>query len=146
MDRARVFLATSVTSLLLLASPALAGSWQFGRDTRGNPELKYVEDGKGTFYIGCGRAFGLHVKYPGTAGEEDEPATITLSNGKSSMSFKGEFETPFEDMATTFRQWDLGFARQDPDLYRKKWKVVRDRLLDILDSGKPLTIDRKSVV
>ena len=30
------------------------------------PSLSYVEDGKDVFYVGCGRAFGLHVKYPAT--------------------------------------------------------------------------------
>ena len=130
----------AAAALMVLASPALAGTWTFGREARGNPELKYVEDGKAIFYIGCGRAFGLHVKYPGTPGAEEDPATITLTSGKSSMSFEGEFEAPFEDMATTFLQWDLGFDRKKPELFGKKWEAVRDRLLDILDSGNPLVV------
>src|ERR1700761_1434049 len=133
MGGARFIVAAASVVSLLLTGPALAGSWQFGHEERGNPELKYIEDGKATFYMGCGRAFGLHVRYPGKPGEEDKPAAITLSNGRSSMNFKGEFEKPFEDTATTFRQWDLGFTRNDPDLYGTKWKGVRDRLLDILD-------------
>jgi len=140
--KARMNLAAMVVgaSLVALASPSAAGSWKYAETKSGNPELKYIENGKATFYIGCGRAFGLHVKYPGKPGEEEKPAAITISNGKDSMSFKGEFEKPFEDMATTFRQWDLGFERQDPDLYGEKWKAVRDQLLNLLDAGQPLTI------
>ncbi len=129
-----------VASLFALATPALAGAWKFQREARGHPELRYIEDGKTTFYIGCGHAFGLHLKYPGTPGENEKPASIAITSGKSSMTFNGQFSEPFEDMATTFLQWDLGYARQDPDLYGKKWDVVRNRLLDLLDTGQPLSI------
>jgi hypothetical protein len=56
------------------------------------------------------------------------------------MTFKGNFEEPFSDLATNFTQADLGYARQNPQLYEKKWEALRDRMLDLLDSGKPLTI------
>src|SRR6516225_9617728 len=57
------------------------------------PSLSYVEDGKDVFYVGCGRAFGLHVKYPATPKKEGK-ATITLANSKTSMKVVGEFTEP----------------------------------------------------
>ena len=40
-----------------------------------------------------------------------------------------------------FVQWDLGFSRQDRELYgRRRWKRLEARLLDFLDSGRPLTV------
>lgn len=50
---------------LALAMPARAGTWTYERDSRDQPELSYVEDGKPVFSIGCGRAFGLHANIPG---------------------------------------------------------------------------------
>lgn len=125
---------------LILAAPALAGTWKYEKDQRDQPELSYREDGKAIFFMGCGRAFGLHVKYPGTPKTEGEPARITIASASTAMSFSGEFESPSDDMATSFLQWDLGFRRQDPALYDRKWKAVRNRLLDLLGSGAPLTI------
>jgi hypothetical protein len=116
-----------------------AGEWKYGEDFRGNSELQYLEGGKTTFYIGCGRAFGLHVHYPRNA-RKSGPATITISAGKASMAFKGEFQEADKEMATEFLQWDLGFRRQDPELYGKRWKAMLSRLLDLLGSGKPLVI------
>jgi hypothetical protein len=63
------------------------------------------------------------------------------------MTFKGEIEARHEDDpagATHFVQWDLGFRRQDPDLYGAKWKRFEARFLDLLDSGQPLTISAES--
>jgi hypothetical protein len=126
---------------LLASTPAFAGSWTFALEaTREAPTLRYVEDGKTTFLMGCGHAFGLHLKFPGEVKKEGERTSVTIAAGKRTMDFKGEFENPTDDYATTFVQWDLGFRRQDPDLYEKKWDKLRDRLLDLLDSGVPLTI------
>src|SRR5438105_15051674 len=41
------------------------GAWNFRIEERGHPELSYSKDGKSIFYVGCGRAFGLHAVYPG---------------------------------------------------------------------------------
>ena len=59
------------------------------------------------------------------------------------MTFKGEIEDGFEDgppKTTHFVQWDLGYPRQDPGLYEKKWHQLENRLFDLLDAGPPLTI------
>jgi len=59
------------------------------------------------------------------------------------MTFKGEIEDGFEDgppKTTHFVQWDLGYPRQDPGLYEKKWHQLENRLFDLLDAGLPLTI------
>jgi hypothetical protein len=122
-----------------LTTPALAGSWAYDIDRQDHSSLTYSEDGKVTFFLGCGHAFALHVKYPGAA-KKDGDATIVIASGRARMTLKGEFEEPDEDLATTFQQFDLGFRRQDPDLYRKKWERLRDRLLDLIDSGRSLRI------
>ena len=139
---ARVYVAAALTaSLMATGSSALAGSWTYELEKyRQAPTLKYIDGDKATFLMACGHAFALHVKYPGEAKKEGEPATITISAGKRKMDFKGEFEDPFEDIAATFVQWDLGYRRQNPDLYTKKWEALRDRLLDLLDSGARLTV------
>ena len=130
--------------LAALASIALstavnAGEWKYGQDPRGHDELTYHEDGKITFYMGCGHAFGLHARYPGTPSKSGN-ATIVISNGKTSLTFKGDFEEPDDELATQFGQFDLGYRRQDPRLYRKKWKAEAAKLYDLLGSGRPLTI------
>src|SRR6201996_4106360 len=101
-----------------LATAAQAGEWKYGQDPRGHDELTYHEDGKITFYMGCGHAFGLHARYPGTPAK-DANATITISNAKTTLTFKGQFEEPDEEMATQFGQFDLGYARSDPRLYTR---------------------------
>ena len=40
------------------------GSWKFGIEERGNPELRYSQKNKTVFYVGRGHAFGLHAVYP----------------------------------------------------------------------------------
>jgi hypothetical protein len=47
--------------------------------------------------------------------------------------------------ATEFRQTYLGYAKQDPRVYGKKWLAIRAQLYALLGSGEPLTIsDGKS--
>ena len=41
---------------------------------------------------------------------------------------------------TMFNQADLGYARDDPELYQDKWHALENRVFDFLDSGHPLTI------
>jgi len=106
------------------------------------PSLSYVEDGKDVFYVGCGRAFGLHVKYPATPKKEGK-ATITLANSKTSMKVVGEFTEPVEEDPTTFVQWDLGYRRQDPKLYGKAWKRKLEKFFDLLANGGPITVSAK---
>jgi hypothetical protein len=123
------------------------GSWKFGIEERGNPELRYSQKNRTVFYVGCGHAFGLHAVYPGAHKNAGEKATITIANANTRMKFKGEIEARHKDdppSATHFAQYDLGFRRQDPDLYEAKWKRLEGRFLDLLDSGQPLTISAES--
>ncbi len=80
-------------ALALFAVPSLAiagaGSSEF--DNRDLPSLSYADEGKFVFVLGCGRALGLHAKYPGKAGKAGK-ATITLGNGRKTMRLAGEFE------------------------------------------------------
>ena len=122
-----------------MVASALAGSWKYELDERSHSILTYSENNKVTFFLACGHVFALHVKYPGEA-KTDGDASIVVTSGRQSMTLKGFFEEPPEDLATTFGQYDLGYARQDPALYGKTWEKLRDRLLDLLDSGRKLTI------
>ena len=133
--------AAALAAILCLAcSQAFAaeGAWKFERDNRDHPMLTYTESGKAVFLIGCGRAFGLHARYPGTP-KKDGTATITLANSKTRMTFVGEFQEPDTDSVTTFLQWDLGYSRQDPKLFGKDWNRQKRKLLDLLASG-PVTV------
>jgi hypothetical protein len=116
-----------------------ADGWKFEPDARDNPILNYAENGKKVFSIGCGRAFGVEAKYPGVAKKQGR-ATITIANSKASMKFDGEFAAPESDGAMDFIQYDLGFRRQDPELYGKRWNRIKTRLLDLIGSGEPLTV------
>jgi hypothetical protein len=125
------------------ASFAASGVWKFGTEDRGHPELVYLENNKTIFMVACGRAFGLHAVYPGAPKKDGEKASITIANVKTQMKFDGEIDSSYPDdppNTTHFLQWDLGFKRQDPDLFGKKWKIIEYRLFDLLDSGQPLTI------
>ncbi|WP_156944686.1 hypothetical protein [Bradyrhizobium sp. Ec3.3] len=129
------------TAALLLAFPGygIAGSWKLEFDWRDQPSLTYSENGKLIFLLGCGHAFALHVKYPGTP-KTSGSASVEIRNGRARMTLRGEFEEPSGDDQTTFIQWDLGFARQDADLYGRRWDRVRSRLLDLIAKADPLTI------
>ena len=56
------------------------------------------------------------------------------------MKLQGEFQEAETDDATTFVQWDLGFSRQNPELFGRRWKQLYHRLLDLIGSGHPLII------
>lgn len=122
---------------------ASEGIWKFTTEDRGHPELRYSKDDKSIFYVGCGHAFAVHAVYPGPRKEEGTKVAITISNSKARMKLKGEIDTGYEDdppNTTHFVQWDLGFRRQDPDLYMEKWKKIEGRFFDLLNAGKPLTV------
>ena len=127
---------------VLLSTPSLAtaGTWKLEFDNRDLPSLSYAEQGKMTFVLGCGRALGLHVKFPGKARRAGK-ATITIGDSRRTRKLVGEFEEPSgADDATNFVQWDLGFSRQDPELFGKRWDRLLSRLLDLMEGASPLTI------
>jgi hypothetical protein len=140
-----------LSALVALAGIALtpasaASGWKHQVIPNDGDVLTYSEGGKVTFYLGCGRGFALHMKYPGVAPKEGK-ARITISNGKASMAFDGEFEAPVKvedavpmNFATEFRQTYLGYAKHDPAVFGKKWNAIKSRLLDMLDSRGPITI------
>ena len=122
---------------------AADGVWTFDTKDRGHPTLQYKENGKSVFHVGCGHAFAIHAVYPGTAKKPDDKASITIAIAKMRMSFAGEIDSAWPDdppNTTHFLQWDLGFKRQDPELFGKKWKRLESRLFDLLDAGQSLTI------
>ncbi len=123
---------------------AANGVWKFGTEDRGHPELSYSENGGTIFLVGCGHAFAIHAVYPGAPKKEGEKAAITIANARNGMNFEGEIESgeglSYPPNTTGFVQWDLGYARQNPGLYEKKWKQLESRLFDLLDSGQKLTV------
>ncbi|AWL93147.1 hypothetical protein CIT37_13790 [Bradyrhizobium ottawaense] len=132
-------------ALALLTAPSLAaGSWKLEFDNRDLPSLSYRDQGKVTFMLGCGRALGLHARYPGEAGRAGK-ATITIGNGRKSIKLAGEFEEiSADDDATNFVQWDLGYSRPDPELFGKRWKRAQARLLGLMERASPLTISSRT--
>jgi len=104
------------------------GAWKFEIDRQDQPSLNYYDNrGKTVFRIGCGAHYEMDAVYPGAAPKQDDTkASITIANGKTQMDFAN--------------QADLGYARDDPELYQDKWHALENRVFDLLDSGQPLTI------
>src|SRR5215471_19336914 len=83
-------------------------------------------------------------KDPGNPGaapkEEHTPVAITIANGKTQMDFAGDiYPHPEGDMPTGlpfFNQANLGH----PELDQDKWGALENRVFDLLDSRRPLTI------
>ena len=134
---------TAVCCFAVSTAVAANGTWTFGIEDRGQPELRYSENGKTIFMVACGRAFGIHAVYPGAAKKEDEKATLTIASGRMRMTLRGEISGRYDDDppgTTHFVQWDLGYARQNSGLYGRTWEKLESRLLDLFDSGRPLRI------
>ena len=110
----------------------------------GKPALSYYDTrGKTVFRISCGAHFDMRAVYPAAPKRDDTKVSITIANGKMQMDFAGVIGAGSEyDPAhtTIFDQPDLGYARDDPDLYQDKWHALENRVFDFLDSGHPLTI------
>jgi hypothetical protein len=126
----------------LSAGDAWKGSWKFEIDRQDQPSLGYY-DSKTVFRIGCGAHFDMRAVYPGASNKTDTKVSITIANGKTQMDFAGVIDADYEygpQRATNFDQPDLGYARDDPELYEDKWHALENRMFDILDSGQPLTI------
>lgn len=150
-EAAAIVLATyattaALTALLALGSPAGAGEWKYAVSRNDGHQLTFNENGRVTFFLGCGRFFALQVKYPGKPQAEGR-ARITITSANSSMTFDGEFVPPVKvdvpepmDFATEFAQAYLGYARNDPRVYGKDWLAKRARLYALLGSGEALTI------
>jgi hypothetical protein len=142
---------TLLASLLAIgsiapATPAAASAWKYQVVPNDGHVLTYSEDDKVTFYLGCGRGFALQLKYPGEV-KKDGKARIAISNGNTKMTFDGEFvpnvvvEVPVPmNFATEFAQTYLGYAKNDPQVYGKKWLSLRARFYALLGAGEPLTI------
>jgi hypothetical protein len=141
---AKLLMASVIVSLLGLSAVLAAdGAWKFETDKQDQPSLSYLDsDGKTVFWVGCGAHFLMRSVYPGAPKKDDDKAAITLANRTTHMDFAGEIEA-YDDLpphTTGFVQADLGYARDDPELYEKKWHALEARFFDLLDSGQPLTI------
>ena len=68
MPRASILLAgIMVIGWIGLLPASAASGWKYEVVPNDGHVLTYSEDGKVTFYLGCGRGFALQVKYPGEA-------------------------------------------------------------------------------
>lgn len=132
------WLASSLALVSLGLAPASA-AWKHEVVPNNGDELTYRENGKLVFYLGCGRGFALHVKYPGQASKEGK-ADIAISTARGRMTFNGEFEDPDVFGGTDFSQAYLGYLHSDPQVFGKKWNATKARLLDMLDSHGPITV------
>ncbi|MGN6749597.1 MAG: hypothetical protein ACTHJS_13480 [Xanthobacteraceae bacterium] len=122
------------------------GAWKFEMPPpRDQPWLSYYDTrGKTVFRFGCGTHYEMDAVYPGAAPKKDfTEASITIDNGKTQMDFAGVtllLDGPgaegWPPNTTMFNQADLGHPELDDD----KWGALEDRFLDLLDSGRPLTI------
>ena len=135
---------------IALAPAPAAASWKYQVIPNDGDVLTYSDDGKVTFYLGCGRGFALQTRYPGRAGKEGK-ARIAISTAKGRMAFDGEFVEPIEvqdpvpmNFATEFSQTYLGYSKQDPQVFGKKWNAIKSPLLAMLDQPGPLTISAGS--
>ena len=124
---------------LTLTSPALAGTWKHEYVSNDGNVVTYSDDGKTVFYIGCGRGFAIHVKYPATAKPKGD-ADIAIATARGRMTFNGSFEDPDVFKGTDFGQAYLGDMHSDPRVFGRKWNATKARVLNILDSRGPITI------
>lgn len=129
-----------------LAPASAASGWKYQVISNDGHVLTYSEDDTVIFYLGCGRFFALQVKYPGQPKKEGK-ARIAISSAKARMTFDGEFVPPVKvevpvpmSFATEFAQTYLGYAKNDPRVYGKKWLSLRAQFYALLGSGEPLTI------
>ena len=119
------------------------GNWNFSRENREHPQLEFVQDRKVLFYLGVGRAYGLHIACPGPR-HPDGPAKLTISTPLGRKVLRGEFTDGSDDFknpaATYFLQWDMGFDRSQEDGMDKAGEEFV-RFLNFLASAREITID-----
>lgn len=125
----------------LAAGDVWKGAWKFETSHQGQPWLGYYDpNGKTVFLIGCGTHFEVLAVYPATPKQEGrQGASITIASGKKQMDFAGFVDIGSEQTlpdVQMFDQADLG----NPDLDEEKWRALEYRVLELLDSGQPLTI------
>lgn len=119
------------------------GKWKFERDNRGHPSLTFYRSNRSVFSIGQGRAFGLHFLFTHPVKREGK-RIILIASGSRQMKLRGDVLSSGNEAALPydleFEQWDLGFNRQDPELFGERWLKRQRQLFDILDSGQAITI------
>jgi hypothetical protein len=158
---AAMTLIAATTAACFPSALAAGGAWTFVIDRQDQPDLVYSENGNTAFSLGCGISFALYANYPGPANRTGD-VSITIGNGATSMVLKGSIVTPAVNIAldkdgftvstpkagdavpAQFVQWNLGFNRTEPEEGGKQSQILEDRLLDMLDSKKPLTISAEN--
>ena len=128
-------LAAAVAAGVLAISTAAqaAGRWTYREDRNDGHILSYLDDGKKVFELYCGRGFGLLIKHPSST-KTDGKARLTLAAGKTRIELNGEFVPSYENSVTNFQQAYLGYGKNDPRVYGKRWQEAESRLLDLIGS------------
>jgi hypothetical protein len=135
-ERISLGMCVAVITISQVASAADDG-WRFGHDARDHPEITFIQSGKTVFYLGCGRAVGFHVMYPGQAGPGG-PVTFDVFNSKKKLTYRGELRKGFDDgdESTPYvTSWNLGLDQGMPGLNKKL-----DDLFALITSPGPFTI------
>lgn len=134
-------LAAAGVAACVTASPAASagGHWTYHEESNDGHILAFVEDGKTVFELACGRGFSLLAKHPAQA-KTDGRTRIVLVSGKTRISLDGEYVPPAENSAANFYQPYLGYDKNDPRVYGKRWQELESRLLDVLESQSGFTI------
>jgi hypothetical protein len=120
------------------------GSWSFSTADQDHPDLSYSNRGKTIFTAACGHAFVVRAVYPAGPKQVGVTTAIAIASAKREMSLQGEIDGRHldgdQEQTAYFVQWDLGYGRQDPSLYEKRWRKIENELLELLDSERPLTV------
>src|SRR6516162_11658746 len=89
---------------------------------------------RGAFRHACGLSGGAETgRHKGLDHDRQRQADVLAGTTDAGT----EYDPPH---TTMFDQPDLGYAREDPELYEDKWHALENRVFDLLDSGQPLTI------
>lgn len=119
------------------------GHWSIEKDSRDQPSLQYVQDGKIVFFIGLGRAIGLWIAYPGPRRPEGK-ATITIRTSSRTWTMKGALTNDDDSLdytnkhATYFLQWDMGLSRPKPEFDRLT--SIYNQFIDSLLTSKQIIV------
>jgi hypothetical protein len=95
------------------------------RVTYPNPNIK---DGKATFPVVCGRAFGLYANYPGAPKKQGEPTLIAISSGRRPTSLGGRTKNLIR------RSWSIHYFRRRFGLHMAEHVPLASTCTDLSES------------
>ena len=127
----------------LAADDVWKGSWKFEIDRQDQPALSYYDtSGRRIFGIACGVHFEMNAVYPGAAPKEGQPPARSRSPTvrRRWTSPATSSTTPKSKCRPICRFSTRRSSALHPELNKDKWGALENRVFDLLDSGRPLTI------